>query len=122
MILKQKIDVAGQDIFIKFRKNLIVEDRDEKGIMKRDKCDGAFIPDTNTIYIDANLVDKTTKLGEVFFHELLECIITLLEIDIHYHPWITQIGVMMYAVLRRHKIIKPINFKLIPIEEDLGPV
>lgn len=121
MLLKSKIDVLGQDIFIKFRKNLVIEEKDNNEELKKDKCDGAFIPDSNTIYLDDNLKNTPTKLCEVFIHELLECILCLLEIDLQ-HPSITQISTVLYGTLRRNRIIKPIDYESIPIEEDGGPV
>lgn len=121
MILKPRIDILGQDINIRFRDNLVVEDKDSKGELKRDKCDGAFIPDTNTIYLDTGLVNNTSKLCETFMHEMVECILSCLEIKLA-HPVITQISTVLYGILRRNKIIKPIDFKLIPIEKDEGPV
>lgn len=122
MKLKSKINVLGQDVHIKFRKNLVVQDKDKTGKVTKDDCDGAYISGSNTIYLDEVLKSNQSKLDDTFFHELGESICALLEIDIDQHSKITQILTPLFGTLRNNKLIKSIDYSNIIVEEDNGPV
>jgi len=122
MKLKSKINILGQDISIKFRKNLVVQDKSKSGEVTNDDCDGAYISASNTIYLDEHLKTNISKLDDTFFHELGESICAMLEIDIDQHSKITQILTPLFGVLRTNKLIKPIDYSNIITEEDNGPL
>jgi len=120
MIIKPTINIIGQEITIKMRKNLIVKDVDEKtGKEITEQCYGVFLSDSNTIYIDASL--KGTKREETFMHELIEAVLSILEIKLQ-HIIISRLSTTIYGLLKSNKFIKPFDFSNIPIEEDTGPV
>lgn len=116
MILKEKINILDQDILIKFKNELIVIDKDkETGKTIRDECNGCFVPDKNIIYLRKDL--SKSMLDEIFIHELLECILSILDIKIK-HENINRISAVLYSVLKRNKLLKSIDYKLIPTDID----
>ena len=109
----KKMRILGQIINIFLKNNLKVVEEDKTTT----KCLGCFTSTDNAIYLDTLLKKNYNQCTEVLFHEIIEAITTLLEIELE-HPTITTLSTVLYAVLNDNKMLKKINLDDVIVKED----